>query len=63
KHDGALSQLPSIVGSQALLFIRDIEKYKRGEIALDNRFFNMINALDALTLTELLLEYAMYKKV
>lgn len=63
KHDDSLSQLPSIVASQASLFIRDIDKYRRDEITLDNKFFNMINAGDALTLTELLLEYAMYKKL
>ena len=62
QHDGSLSQLPSIVLSQAGLFIRDIERYKKGEKAINSKYFSIIDSSDALTLTELLLNYAMYKK-
>lgn len=59
---GGVSQLPSIVLSQAGLFIRDIERYKKGEKAINSKYFSIIDSSDALTLTELLLNYAMYKK-
>ena len=62
KHDKSLSQLPSIVGAQALLFIRDIGRYKEGVLDINSKSFNMINSNDAFTLTEILLDYAMYKK-
>lgn len=62
-HDRSLSELPSIVASQALLFIRDIEKYKLGEISLNAKFFHSINPNDASNLTQLLLGYAMYQKI
>ena len=62
QHDRSLSQLPSIVLSQAVLFIRDIERYQKGEKAINSKYFSIIDSSDALTLTELLLNYAMYKK-
>ncbi|WP_336151179.1 hypothetical protein [Acinetobacter ursingii] len=62
KHDKSLSQLPSIVGAQALLFIRDIGRYKEGVLDINSKSFNMINSNDAFTLSEILLDYAMYKK-
>jgi hypothetical protein len=61
KKDKALSQLPSMVLADAMLFIRDIERYKNSEKDLSSKF-NVIDSWNALTLTEMLLDYAMYKK-
>jgi len=61
KKDKALSQLLSMVLADAMLFIRDIERYKNSEKDLNSKF-HMIDSLNALTLTEILLDYAMYKK-
>ncbi len=61
KKDKALSQLPSMVLADAMLFIRDIERYKNSEKDLSSKF-NVIDSWNALTLTEILLDYAMYKK-
>ncbi|HCW3749043.1 TPA: hypothetical protein OXK62_003590, partial [Acinetobacter baumannii] len=58
--DSAISHYSSTVIAQAIIFEKDINKYKNNEISLDKIRF--INPNDAKIITDIYIDYALYKK-
>ncbi|WP_296526071.1 hypothetical protein [Acinetobacter oleivorans] len=58
--DTAISHYSSTVMAQAIIFMKDIDKYKNGEISLDKIRF--IEPNDAKIITDICVDYALYKK-
>ncbi|MDO7470463.1 hypothetical protein Q5X60_16965 [Acinetobacter baumannii] len=58
--DKAISHYSSTVMAQAIIFEKDIDKYRNGEISLDKIRF--IDPNDARIITDIYINYALYKK-
>lgn len=58
--DTAISHYSSTVMAQAIIFEKDIDKYKNGEISLEK--IRLINPNDAKIITDIYIDYALYKK-
>jgi hypothetical protein len=58
--DTAISHYSTTVMAQAIIFEKDIDKYKNGEISLDK--IRLIDPNDAKIITDIYIGYALYKK-